>query len=76
MSDPIATLREILVPQAGADPNAVRLVAILCLSNAAEQESDPFRRRIALNEMQAAIQSVRADLEVLAEGLIFIDDDA
>jgi hypothetical protein len=36
--------------------------------------SDPFTRRIALNEMQDAIQSAKPEIEAIAEGLLFLDD--
>lgn len=59
----------------GEDPettrlNAVRLVAFLALSNEAEAATDPFVRRIRLNEMQAAIQAAKSDIEAIAEGLM------
>ena len=57
------------------DPNAVRLVAILAMSNKAEASKDPFERRIKLNEMQAAIQAAKSDIEALAEGLMFLKDE-
>ena len=47
----------------------IRLVAILWFSNEAEAATDPFERRLRLNEMQAAIQSARSDIEAMAEGL-------
>ncbi len=52
--------------------NVVRLVALLAMSNDAEREKDPFVRRIKLNEMQAAIQAAKPDIEALAEGLMFL----
>lgn len=55
--------------------NAIRLIAILDLSNIAERERDPFQRRLRLNEMQEAIQSAKPDIEALAEGLIFAAGD-
>jgi len=55
----------------GVDLNAVRLIAILHMSNEAELARDPFVRRIRLNEMQEAIQAIKPDIEALAEGLIF-----
>lgn len=54
----------------GARP-AIVLVAILGLSNDAEKAKDPFERRMRLNELQAAIQGIKAELEAYAEGLIF-----
>ena len=62
-----------------ADPptttrKAEMLVAILLMSNDAERMSDPFTRRIALNEMQDAIQSAKPEIEAIAEGLLFLDD--
>jgi hypothetical protein len=56
------------VPDTARD-SAIRLIAILFLSNEAEQARDPFVRRIKLNELQSAIQSAKGDIEALAEGL-------
>lgn len=55
---------------------AVMLVAILDLSNAAERMQDPFTRRIALNELQTAIQGAKTEIEAFAEGMIFSGDDS
>lgn len=55
---------------------AVMLIAILAMSNDAEARRDPFTRRIALNEMQAAIQSAKSNIEALAEGFMLGGDDA
>lgn len=54
---------------------AVMLVAILSMSNDAERESDPFRRRIKLNEMQAAIQGAKGEIEAFAEGIVLAPDE-
>lgn len=70
-----AVLTDLLKPAPGCDRNAVRLIAILVLSNEAEAETCPFRRRLALNEMQAAIQAVRDDIEAMAEGFMMIEDE-
>lgn len=59
----------------GVRDAAVLLVAILFLSNEAEKERDPFARRMRLNELQAAIQSAKPQLEAYAEGLAFGGDD-
>ena len=56
--------------ESGVDDNVVRLIAILVMSNEAETAKDPFGRRIKLNEMQAAIQAARGDIEALAEGIL------
>ena len=52
--------------------NAIRLVAILAMSNEAEAAKDPFERRLRLNEMQDAIQAAQSDIEAIAEGLMTI----
>lgn len=49
--------------------NSIRLLAILFMSNEAEAARDPFERRLKLNELQAAIQAARPELEIIAEGL-------
>lgn len=58
----------------GPETNATRLVALLILSNNAEDERDPFQRRLRLNELQAAIQAIRPEIEALAEGMMFLED--
>lgn len=71
-------MTESLEKWTGSVPNphdpAVRLVGILFLSNEAEAASDPFERRMRLNELQAAIQAAKSDIEAMAEGLIFGGD--
>lgn len=57
------------MPEAALD-NAIRLVAILAMSNEAENAKDPFVRRLKLNELQAAIQAAKPDIEAIAEGLV------
>ena len=59
---------------AGADKNAVILVALLLLSNDADGEKDPFKRRLILNEIQDGIQANRDHIVALAEGLMFVKD--
>lgn len=54
--------------------NSVRLVSLLALSNEAEWTRDPFERRMRLNELQAAIQAAKTDIEIIAEGLLFGND--
>jgi hypothetical protein len=54
---------------------AIKLVALLLMSNEAEAERDPFARRMRLNEMQAAIQAAKPRIEAFAEGLLFTPDD-
>ena len=51
------------------------LVAVLAMSNDAEACRDPFERRMRLNEMQAAIQGAKSEIEAFAEGLLFGSDD-
>lgn len=72
-------LTDLLKPRPGADPNAVRLVAVLVLSNAVKTAPDVFQRKQRLEEMQAAIQEAAPAIEALAEGVMFAetqDDDA
>jgi len=47
-----------------------QLVAVLSLSNAVEGVSDPLVRRLALDELQSAIQSARPLLETYAADLL------
>lgn len=56
---------------ASASRASVMLVALLSLSNDAEMAKDPFERRMRLNEMQAAIQLARGEIEAFAEGMLF-----
>lgn len=55
---------------------SVMLTAILAMSNEAEAAKDPFQRRIALNEMQAAIQAASKEIVALAEGIMLGGDGA
>ncbi len=48
---------------------SIQLVGILVMSNEVELASDPFQRRLRLNEMQEAIQSAKPIIEAIAEGL-------
>lgn len=67
-------LTDLLKPRPGADPTALRLVAVLALSNIVEQAPDVFQRKLRLEEMQAAIQAAAAHIEPLAEGMMFAED--
>ncbi|HEY9219564.1 MAG TPA: hypothetical protein VIO94_16065 [Phenylobacterium sp.] len=61
----------------GPDTNALKLIAILSLSNEVEdmREFGPVPTRKALDALQSAIQSARSDIEALAEGMIFLGGD-
>lgn len=58
-----------------ADVNAVILVALLQMSNDADAEKDPFKRRMILNEIHDGIQANRDHIVALAEGLMFVKDE-
>jgi hypothetical protein len=53
------------------DRPVILLIAVLTLSNNVERMTDPFTRRIALNEMQAGIQAARSEMEAYAEAVMF-----
>lgn len=65
-----SVLTDTLALPPGNDPNVIRLMSIMVLSNAVEVETCPFQRRLRLNELQAAIQSAAPDIEAMAEGVM------